>query len=144
LIVIGSGSEKEKLEKKSNENIDFKGFVRDKDLKDYILSAKALVFPGEEDFGMIPLEVMALGLPVIAFKRGGALETVIEDRENIHESSGLFFENQTVKSLQSTINLFLKEEQNFNPKWIRNHALNFEEKFFLARFQDIIEKFNKK
>lgn len=141
LIVIGDGSEKEKLEYKAKKNIQFKGRLDYSKLKDTIKKAKCLIFPGEEDFGMIPLEVMALGIPVIAFKKGGALETVIQNLENISESSGLFFNEQNIESIQNAINQFLKVEVQFNRNWIRNYAKNFEESKFLNRFSFEINQF---
>lgn len=145
LVIIGEGSEKEKLEKKANKNIKFKGFLNELELQSYIQNSKALIFPGEEDFGMIPLEVMAFGIPVIAYKKGGALETVIEKKENIKESSGLFFKEQNINELQKSINYFKKIEEEFNPAWIISHAKKFEETVFLHRFSEKINKlFDKK
>jgi glycosyltransferase involved in cell wall biosynthesis len=140
LIVIGNGSEKEKLVKKANKNIEFKGFLETSELEYYIKKSKALIFPGEEDFGMIPLEVMALGIPVIAFKKGGALETVVEKKEKINESSGIFFKEQNIKSLQGALDFFINKEKYFDPDWIRNHAKKFEEDNFLQQFSVEIEK----
>ncbi|MGJ8743435.1 glycosyltransferase [Polaribacter sp.] len=140
LVIIGNGSEKEKLVKKANKNIEFKGFLEESELEYYIQKSKALIFPGEEDFGMIPLEVMSYGIPVIAFKKGGALETVIENKEKIHESSGVFFEEQNIISVQMAINFFKKIENDFNPEWIRNHAKKFEEDNFLYHFNVEIKK----
>ena len=140
LIIIGNGSEKEKLQKKANSNIEFKGFVDSKDLEGIIKHSKALLFPGEEDFGMIPLEVMTYGVPVIAYNKGGALETVVENRNEISKSSGIFFNKQNIASLQKAINYFIKVENDFNPHWIRKHAESFEESNFLHSFSKIIKK----
>ena len=140
LIVIGNGSEKDKLEKKANKNIEFKGFLDAAELEYYIQRSKALVFPGEEDFGMIPLEVMSYGIPVIAFNKGGALETVIEKKEKIEQSSGIFFEKQNIYSLQLALDFFKDREKDFNPEWIRNHAKNFKEDNFLQQFNVHIKK----
>ena len=97
LIVIGKGAEKSKLEKRTKENIKFLGPINWCQIKVELKDIKALLFPGEEAFGMIPLEVMAFGIPVIAFGKGGALETDVENKDIIKESSGLFFDEQTVK-----------------------------------------------
>ncbi len=144
LIIIGNGSEKEKLSKKANNNIEFKGFLEDSELKSYIQNSRALLFPGEEDFGMIPLEVMSQGVPVIAFKKGGALETVIENKKNVSKSSGIFFKEQNVFSLQNSLNYFISVEDKFDPKWIRDYSRNFEEKIFIESFKIKIDKFLKK
>ncbi|PQJ69082.1 glycosyltransferase [Polaribacter butkevichii] len=138
LIIIGNGSEKEKLQRKAKSNIEFKGFLETKELEEFIKGAKALLFPGEEDFGMIPLEVMSFGIPVIAYNKGGALETVIENKEEISKSTGIFFKEQEVSSLQSAIDFFDKVENKFNPIWIRKHAKKFEENKFLYSFSETI------
>jgi len=138
LIIIGNGSEKKKLQKKAKSNIEFKGFLEDDVIKNYIQNSKALVFPGEEDFGMIPLEVMSYGIPVIAFQKGGALETVIENKEDISKSSGLFFEKQDISTLQDVITYFEKIENDFDSIWIRKHAESFVEERFLYSFKQKI------
>ncbi|TXG37149.1 glycosyltransferase [Seonamhaeicola maritimus] len=141
LIVIGDGSELAKLRKKANKNIEFKGSLRWLDIEEVLSRTRALLFPGEEDFGMIPLEVMAYGIPVIAYKKGGALETVIENDNFIQKSSGLFFEHQSVDSLQSSINQFKKLERSFDPSWIRDHAKKFREQIFLKKISSEINNF---
>lgn len=139
LIVVGVGSEKEKLKKRAKENITFMGEVSWKDLRNVIYNSRALLFPGEEDFGMIPLEVMAHGIPVIAFKKGGALETVVENKECIMKSSGIFFDKQDKDSLQSTINYFEDIEKQFDSLWIINHARKFAEEQFLLHFKSKVD-----
>ena len=139
LIVIGEGSEFNKLKKQANSNISFVGFLEEQ-LEETIQNARALIFPGEEDFGMIPLEVMSFGIPVVAYKKGGALETVIENRNNPEQSSGIFFESQTVEALEKALLDFEQIENQFDPKWIRNHAKNFEESRFLLSFKQFIDK----
>lgn len=133
LVVIGNGSEKEKLASTSNSNIKFLGSLEWNEIEKYLDRTKALIFPGEEDFGMIPLEVMAYGIPVLAFKQGGALETVVEN-DSISNSSGIFFDEQTPQSIQNCINRFELEEYNFDPTWIRGHAREFGEDRFLEKF----------
>ncbi len=144
LIIIGDGSEKEKLKKIANKNIKFTGVLEWDNIEEIFKRSKALLFPGEEDFGMIPLEVMAYGIPVIAFKKGGALETVKENRNNVEESTGLFFEKQTVKSLQITLNYFEEIQDNFNPTFIKKHAEKFKEKEFLKNISTEIDLFIEK
>ncbi|MFY0603969.1 MAG: glycosyltransferase [Flavobacteriaceae bacterium] len=139
LIIVGEGSEKEKLEKNAKKNITFMGEVSWANLKTIIRGSKALLFPGEEDFGMIPLEVMAHGLPVIAFNKGGALETVIENKENVEKSSGVFFEKQNQKSLQQAIDYFEEKIDKFDAHWIQNHAKKFSEEQFLLHFKKKVD-----
>ena len=139
LVIIGNGSEKEGLQRTAKSNIEFKGFLEDKELENYIQNSKALLFPGEEDFGMIPLEVMSYGIPVIAYKKGGALETVVENKKEVSESSGVFFNQQNIESLQKALNSFNKIEKKFNPSWIRKHAEKFQESKFLQSFSKTID-----
>ena len=141
LVIIGDGSERKKLQKKAKKNIQFKKVLRWSEIEIEILKSKALLFPGEEDFGMIPLEVMAYGLPVIAYKKGGALETVIENRKKIERSSGLFFTKQNVSSIEDAIAFFEANEERFNIKWIKNHTKTFSEEQFLVNFKLKIETF---
>ncbi|MFT4800765.1 MAG: glycosyltransferase involved in cell wall biosynthesis [Flavobacteriaceae bacterium] len=141
LVIIGDGSERKKLQLKARSNIEFKRGVTWIEIEKEISKSKALLFPGEEDFGMIPLEMMAYGLPVIAYKKGGALETVVENRLKIEESSGLFFNEQSIKSLEETIAFFEANEGKFNSIWIKNHAKTFSEEFFLVNFKKKIETF---
>lgn len=97
LIVIGDGEERERLEKIAKRNITFLGKAPFETLKHHMARCKALVFPGEEDFGIVPLEVQASGRPVIALARGGALETVLDGR------TGLFFGKPTPEDLNLAI-----------------------------------------
>ncbi len=145
LVIIGNGSERRKLQAISKPNIEFKTIVEWQKIEEEIQKSKALLFPGEEDFGMIPLEVMAYGLPVIAYKKGGALETVVENKSEPQKSTGVFFREQTIKSLQEAIAFFEEKEKFFNPIWIKNHAKTFSEELFLVNFRKKIETFlNKK
>ena len=138
LIIIGEGSEKEKLTQVANKNIQFVSCPNWVDVEAIILKSKALLFPGEEDFGMIPLEVMTYGIPVIAFSKGGALETVLENKKNIEKSSGLFFHEQTINAINEAINYFENIENKFDPKWIRNHAKFFTETNFIKNLKEKI------
>lgn len=138
LVIIGEGSEKEKLKKIAKQNIQFKTCATWSEVEHYVKRARVLLFPGEEDFGMIPLEVMAYGVPVIAYGKGGALETVVENKNEVHKSSGIFFENQTIESLEKAIIDYEKIEDQFDPQWIMNHAMNFREEVFIKNFQQIV------
>jgi len=132
LIIIGEGSERKRLEPTATDNITFTGSLEWNKIEHLIEQSKALIFPGEEDFGLIPLEVMALGCPVIAFKKGGALETVIEN-SSVQESSGLFFENQTSDSLNQALNEFEVIKGKFSPEWMRSHAQKFSQSVFKSK-----------
>ena len=143
LIIIGNGSEKDSLEKKANDNIKFVGNLSWREVESIFNKTKVLLFPGEEDFGMIPLEVMAYGIPVIAFKKGGALETVVENNKNVGESSGMFFDEQTIDSLNKALNKFDKYEHLFDLVWIKEHAKKFREDIFIKKFMQEINSFLK-
>lgn len=139
LVIIGNGSEKESLQKKANPNITFLGNLEWKEIEKYFDRSKALIFPGEEDFGMIPLEVMAYGIPVLAYNKGGALETVVENEE-AKLATGLFFNEQTIESLSKCILTFEKLDGKFDAEFIRSHARGFGEDIFLRKFSGFIEK----
>jgi glycosyltransferase involved in cell wall biosynthesis len=139
LVVIGEGSERKKLEAVAKSNIKFVGSLPYSKIKEYILGAKALLFPGEEDFGMIPLEVMAMGVPVLAYNKGGALETVVENLTNVPESTGMFFSEQGTDVLQNAIETFEKVQNDFDPTFIRAHARLFGEDHFKVNMSAEIE-----
>ena len=132
LVVIGDGPEKEKLEKVANENVTFLGRQPDEVVKKYMSECKALLFPGEEDFGIVPVEAQACGRPVIAYGKGGVLDTVINGK------TGVYFKEQTVESLKEAIIKF--EKMKFNKNEIRNHALEFDEKVFQNKIKEYIEE----
>lgn len=131
LVIVGVGSELEKLKNSAKPNIEFHGWVSDEKLADYYTDCKALIFPGEEDFGIVPLETMASGKPVIAFAKGGALETVVENQ------TGIFFKEQNKESLIDAVRRFSSEM--FNPNEIHRHALGFDKKIFKDKIQTYIE-----
>ena len=122
LKIIGDGPERKKLEKISKKNIEFLGLVSDFKLPPYYNKAKAVIFPQEEDFGIVPVEAMAAGKPVIAYRGGGALETIKEGE------TGEFFDEQNVESFIKTLANF--NERNYNPDKIKSHALQFDKDIF--------------
>jgi glycosyltransferase involved in cell wall biosynthesis len=130
LKIIGDGPERKRLEKMAKSNIEFVGLVSDSTLPKYYSRARALIFPQEEDFGIVPLESMASGRPVIAFRGGGALETIGEN------STGRFFDFQTVSSLYDAVRDF--KESYFDSQYIRGHALKYDKSVFKQKFMDIV------
>ncbi len=130
LVVIGEGSEFSKLKKMASKNITFLGKVSDRDLIKYYSQSKALIFPGLEDFGLIPLEVQAVGTPVIAYKAGGAKETIIDG------VTGVFFKKQTVKSLSKAIEKF--EKLRINPNDCIRNAKRFNIKEFKTKLLEFV------
>ena len=134
LKIIGEGPEMKRLKKRANSNIEFLGWLPDAELTDYYSRARAFIFPQEEDFGIVPLEAMAVGTPVIAFKAGGALETVEENK------TGIFFDKESIESLIKAIENFQKKEKEFDPVSIREHALKFDKEIFKEKIEKFIEK----
>lgn len=133
LIIIGDGTEREYLENIAGKdsNITFLGRQPDDVVKKYMSECKALLFPGLEDFGIVPVEAQACGRPVIAYGKGGVLDTVIDGK------TGVFFEEQTVESLKSAILKF--EKITFNKEEIRKHALEFNEDIFKNKIKNFID-----
>ena len=134
LIIIGDGPEREKLKKMAGDskNIQFLGRLNDNEVEKYMSECKALLFPGEEDFGITPVEAMACGRPVIAYGRGGVLDTIIDGK------TGVLFKNQTVEDLKNAILAF--EKMNFNKQELRNHALKFDESEFKRKIKEFIDE----
>lgn len=126
LVVIGTGSQLKSLKQMAKSNIKFVGQVDDQTLISYYQKAKAVIFPQDEDFGLVPLEAQASGTPVIAFAKGGALETII------NKKTGLFFKHQTKKSLVKAVKEF--ESLNLNPNDCLLQAKKFSEATFLEQF----------
>jgi len=135
LVVIG-GPEKQVglLKSQSGPNIEFLGKVDQPTLRKYMAQCKALVFPGEEDFGIVPVEVMASGRPVIAYSKGGALDTVVDTE------TGVFFNEQTVKSLISAVKKFQESELvKHSPDKYIDHVKQFTKETFKRRMLEEIE-----
>lgn len=136
LIVIGDGPDFEKIKTKAGSNVTLMGYQPFEVLKDYMQRSHAFVFAAEEDFGITPVEAQACGTPVIAFGKGGALETIADG------ISGLFFDTQSVESLCEAIERF--ETMNFNSTDISSHASKFSEERFLAQMKSfLLEKLEK-
>ena len=132
LLVIGDGPFKKSLQAEAGPTVRFAGWLEAEALKKEILHCKALIFPGEEDFGMVPVEVQAAGRPVIAFRAGGVLETV---KENV---SGLLFTEQTVESLIDALDRFEQSADTFDPAAINAHVQAFSPERFNTAFMELV------
>ena len=139
LVVIGDGPEFKKLAGMAGRNVQLLNWLPPKDLTKYYAECKALIFPGEEDFGIVPVEAQACGKPVIAFARGGALETVIGfSSNNADSASGVFFHEQTAQALNKAIEQ--ADTVNWNSGFIHNHALKFSKENFKINFKNLIDQ----
>ena len=134
LLVLGEGEEMDRLKAMAGPTVRFLGRLSDTDVASVLPASRALLFPGEEDFGIVPLEAAASGVPVLAYARGGALETVRQ------EETGLLFNEQTPEALAAAILKFEEDEMRFNPAAIRAHAEKFSEQQFRSRFMHEVEQ----
>ena len=135
LIVIGDGPDFDKVKSKASKNVTILGYQPSEVLLDYMQRAKALIFAAEEDFGLVPVEAQACGTPVIAFGKGGALETV-NGLDHSHPT-GVFFDEQTISSIQRAVSDFEKHQHGitatncidnasrFSPEAFQQHFINF-------------------
>jgi glycosyltransferase involved in cell wall biosynthesis len=123
LVVIGSGQQAAALKAMAGPGVTFLGWQPDEVIRDHFRRAKALLFPGEEDFGIVPLEAQACGCPVIAFGRGGATETV-RPLGRPHPT-GVFFEDQTEDAVAEAIERFERSADAFDPQAARRQARVF-------------------
>ena len=134
LVVIGSGPEKEKILSKATPNIDVIGYQDFESLKDYMEKAKAFVFAAEEDFGIIVVEAMACGTPVIAGNYGGTAESVIDG------VTGILFKEQTVDSIIEAVKKFDVISHSVNYAEIRSHSQKFSRETFETNIKNYVEE----
>ncbi len=136
LVVIGEGRDKKRLQKMSSSNIKFLGWQPDQKVADYFQHCQALIFPGEDDFGITPIEAMSYGKPVLAYRKGGVTETVIEG------VTGEFFDDPATESLADGIRRILLnlEENRYSPLVIRKRAENFSREKFERRIKEFVIK----
>jgi glycosyltransferase involved in cell wall biosynthesis len=141
LKVIGSGPELKRLRRMAGPTVEFLSAPSDHDLRNHMAHCRALLFPGEEDFGMVPVEAQSCGRPVIAYASGGALETVrgLFPGETLsQESTGVFFSEQTPAYLADAILRFEALESDFDHEAIREHSLQFDRPRFKMQFSEFI------
>jgi len=131
LVIVGEGPDAPRLRKLAGPNIRFEGWQPDGRLREYYAGCRALIFPGEEDFGIVPVEAMATGKPVLAYGRGGALETVI-DRPDLR--TGKLFHEKSAGSLLAGLEAL--KSLRFDPACIRAHALTFGRDIYKTRMKE--------
>ena len=132
LLIAGSGRDRERLEAMAGPTVKFLGYVPDEDLPDLIARCKAFMFPGEEDFGIAPIQAMAAGRPVIAYAGGGALETIIPGK------TGVLFAQQTVGDIIQAVESF--DTTSINSAEIRQHAARFDTAVFKQKMRQFIDE----
>jgi glycosyltransferase involved in cell wall biosynthesis len=136
LRVIGSGQQLEALRKSRPPNVELLGWQSDEVVREHYRRCRALVFPGEEDFGLVPLEAMACGAPVIAYGAGGALETVLDaGTEGPDGPTGLLYAPQTVDALVAAVEKFERTEHVFHPRRLSAWARRFGPERFIEDFK---------
>ena len=139
LKIAGDGPLRRVLQHRAHSNIEFLGWVDDTALVELYSRCQALIFPGEEDFGIVPLEAQASGRPVIAYGRGGVLETIVPLESGTGDRpTGIFFPEQTVESLLTAVHFFQKNRHKFEPGAIRQHACRFSRERFKTQISDYI------
>lgn len=142
LRIIGDGKEYPRLHRLAGPTIEFLGFLPDQALGEHYAHCRALLFPGEEDFGIVPVEAQSYGRPVIAYGRGGVLETVNGlspgDTLAAGRATGVFFPKQTVESVMEAILRFESTENDFRPEGIRDQVQQFDTSRFHAEMKNFI------
>jgi len=157
LKIIGAGQDEKRLRQLAGPSVELLGWQSDAEIGRHYARCKALLFPGEEDFGIVPLEAMACGKPVIAYARGGALETVVSlvprelsvRKERVvgmpprtgdeQYPTGVFFDEQKPEALVKAIELFERHRDRFDPDRIRAHVEPFDRKYFKEQMRQVIQ-----
>jgi len=131
LLIAGRGTLESELRAVAPANVEFLGWVSDEELRRLYRSCRALVFPGQEDFGIVPVEAQACGRPVVAYGKGGALETVLDGR------TGVFFSEPTAESLAAAV--IRAENTRFDPDVARRNSLRFSRDRFWTEMRGVLE-----
>lgn len=141
LRVVGTGPEYKRLRALCGPHVECVGYLAEPELRQQYARCRALIFPSDEDFGMVPIEAQSFGRPVIAFGHGGALESVAGfypgEAASAETSTGVFFAEQSVSALEEAVLAFEKAELRFSPTFIRAQV----ERFNLPRFKSQMEAF---
>ena len=141
LRVIGEGPQYKALRRLAGPSVEFLGRVSDSEIRENFAGCRALVFPGEEDFGIAPVEAQSFGKPVIAYASGGVLETVrgvLPDEAAMENPTGIFFADQSISGVTKAILEFELKERQFCPQAIREHSLQFDKEIFKRKIAEFI------
>ena len=134
LVIIGEGPDEVKIKSKASVNIEFLGYQSQQKLREYMQKAKAFVFAADEDFGIMIIEAMACGTPVIALNKGGATETIIDNKTGIH------FNEQSADSIVGAVERFEKNSDNFNSELLSKYAKQFDRKVFEEKIKSFVDE----
>jgi len=137
LVIIGDGEDRKRLEKMAEKNIKFLGFQPEEKIAEYYQNCQAFIFPGEDDFGITPVEAMSFGKPVLAYRKGGALETIIEGE------TGEFFDDPIPEILADGVRRIKNNCDNYDAEKIEKQARKFSEEEFrrkIKKFTDDIKR----
>ena len=133
LLIIGEGPEEKKIKSKSAVNVEFLGYQSREKLREYMQKAKAFVFAAEEDFGIMMIEALSCGTPVIAFNKGGASETIIENE------TGILFNDQNPLAIAGSVKRF-EQSSSFDPVKLNQYAKQFDRKIFEEKIKNFVEE----
>jgi glycosyltransferase involved in cell wall biosynthesis len=134
LVVIGDGSQMKKIKEIAGRNIEILGYQKDEVVKEYMEKAKAFIYAAEEDFGIVMVEAQSAGTPVLAYRKGGASEIVLEG------VTGLFFDSQTPDAIIEAIKKLERSYDKFDFKEIRKNSLRFSIERFRKEFKEFVDK----
>jgi glycosyltransferase involved in cell wall biosynthesis len=139
LAIIGTGQDEARLRALAGPDVQLLGWQSDDVIRSYLRRCRALLFPGEEDFGIVPVEANACGTPVIAFGRGGATETIVP-LGGRREPTGVWFEEQTADCLAEALGAFEKAAGHISPAAARRQALRFDRRRFPGELFGYLER----
>jgi glycosyltransferase involved in cell wall biosynthesis len=141
LLIVGSGQQEKQLKAMAGKSIEFSGWVSDAQLPSLYARCQALIFPGIEDFGLVPVEVQASGRPVIAYGGGGVLESVIPYENSENPGTGMFYYDATPDGLAAAVKGYEKIQDHFDSEKIRAHAMKFDTHYFSEAFQNLVAQY---